>query len=97
MTFWQFLTNVFVWFEERATRLLGVASGTIATLAATDVVPKSQLPYYMAAVAVLTYWRGQTTATAYTQAKAIIANVSAAPTAQIDNATTPVPNPAKTS
>jgi hypothetical protein len=73
MTFWQFLTNVFGWFEARTTRILGLASGTLATLAATGVVPESQLKYYMAAIAVLTYWRGQSVSSTVAQAKAIVA------------------------
>jgi hypothetical protein len=76
MTFWQFLTNVFGWFEARTTRILGLASGTLATLAATGVVPESQLKYYMAAIAVLTYWRGQSVSSTIAQAKAIVATAT---------------------
>ena len=54
MNFWTFLTNVFAWCAARTTRILGLVSGTLATLAATGVVPESQLKYYMAAIAVLT-------------------------------------------
>lgn len=73
MTFWQFATNVFTWFEARTTRILGLASGTLAILAGSNVVPDNQLKYYMAAIAVLTFWRGQSVSNTVTQAKTIIA------------------------
>jgi hypothetical protein len=73
MTAWDFFTNVFNWFEARTTRIIGLASGTLATLAATGVVPDNQLKYYMAAIAVLTYWRGQSISNTVDQAKSIVA------------------------
>jgi hypothetical protein len=73
VTFWQFATNVFTWFEARTTRILGLASGTLAILAGNDVVPESQLKYYMVAIAILTYWRGQSVSNTVTEAKTIIA------------------------
>lgn len=45
------------------TRLLGLAQGTIAILCGiAGVIPESHLKYWMAASAVLTFWRGQTNA-----------------------------------
>lgn len=46
----------------RVTKLLGLLQGTVATLTAASVIPESHLKYWMAALAVLTYWRGQFTA-----------------------------------
>jgi hypothetical protein len=47
------------------TRTLGVSAGTITTLCGTGIVPASHMKYYMAALAMLTYWRGQSTSNAY--------------------------------
>lgn len=53
MTFWQFLQN-------HGTKLLGIAQGTVALIAATSgIVPPAHLPYWLLASAILTYWRGQ--------------------------------------
>ena len=76
MNFWTFLTNVFAWCAARTTRILGLVSGTLATLAATGVVPESQLKYYMAAIAVLTYWRGQAVSSTFAEAKSIVQSSS---------------------
>jgi hypothetical protein len=76
MNFWTFLTNVFAWCAARTTRILGLVSGTLATLAATGVVPESQLKYYMAAIAVLTYWRGQAVSNTFAEAKSIVQSSS---------------------
>lgn len=44
------------------TRALGVAQGTVALLCGmAGVIPASHLKWWLAASAVLTYWRGQTT------------------------------------
>lgn len=41
------------------TKVLGLAQGTIATLAAMDgIIPANHLKYWLAASAVLTFWRG---------------------------------------
>ncbi len=46
--------------RNHGTKLLGVAQGIIAAVAAVpDVIPPGQLKYYMATLAVLTYLRGQ--------------------------------------
>ena len=72
MTFWQFLTNVFGWFESRATRIIGISTGTLVTLTGTGIIPNDDLKFYMAAIAVLTYWRGSSTAKVYANAQAIV-------------------------
>jgi hypothetical protein len=73
MTLWQFLTNVYVWFSDRATRLLSFVLGTIATLVGTGIVPEAQLKYWAAGIAVLTYWRGQAVSGTVSAAQAIVA------------------------
>lgn len=41
------------------TKLIGFLQGTIATVAGvTDLIPAGQLKYWLAASAVLTFWRG---------------------------------------
>jgi len=41
------------------TKILGLAQGTIAALAAVDgIIPASHLKYWMPALGVLTFWRG---------------------------------------
>ncbi|HZO21033.1 MAG TPA: hypothetical protein VFB37_00930 [Steroidobacteraceae bacterium] len=59
MTFWQFLTNLCHALTSHGTRVLGVAVGTITALTTSNVIPANHLKYYLAAIAVLTYWRGQ--------------------------------------
>ena len=46
-------------FSEHATKMLGFAQGTIAALCGvTGIIPEPHLKYWMAAMAVLTFWRG---------------------------------------
>lgn len=46
--------------KSHGTRILGVVQGTVAAVAAVDgIIPPQHLKYYLAAFAVLTYWRGQ--------------------------------------
>ena len=73
MTFWDFATNAFEWLSNTATRVLAVAAGTLATLTTTGVIPDKDLKYWMAAIAILTYWRGQSTGATYKQARAVLA------------------------
>jgi len=71
--FWQFLLIVFNWLGGRSTRLLGIAQGTVALLASMNgLIPENQLKYYLAASALLTFWRGQATAKTYASAQAIV-------------------------
>lgn len=76
MNFWQFLTNIGNSLWTHGTRVLGVAQGTIALLAGMDgIIPANHLKYYLAASAVLTFWRGQ--ANADTIADKVIAKTQA--------------------
>lgn len=72
MSFWQFVTNVLDWLADRATRILGLAGGTLSVLLASDVIPLKYAKYCMAAVAVLTYWRGQSVSKTVIAAKTIV-------------------------
>jgi hypothetical protein len=45
--------------RNHGTKILGFAQGTIAAIAGvTGVIPESHLKYYMALIALLTFWRG---------------------------------------
>jgi hypothetical protein len=49
---------VLAW-KNHGTKLIGFAQGTIAAFAGiTGIIPDSHLKYYLAASAVLTFWRG---------------------------------------
>ena len=67
--FWLYLQN-------NGTRLLGIAIGTITVLVGTDIIPPSHVKYYLAAISVLTYWRGQYNASATMTTKAAAAIIS---------------------
>ena len=77
MTFADLLYKGFVWIEGKFTRGLAIAGGTIAILASSDVIPAAQMKYWMAAIAVLTFWRGQSTSKTYDQAKAVLSSATA--------------------
>lgn len=65
------------------TRMIGVALGTLTTLVGTGIIPDAQAKYYMAAIAVLTFWRGTFTSNAYDRG-VVVGNANAtvpAPTA----------------
>jgi hypothetical protein len=72
MSFWQFLTNLFSWFEMRTTRIIAVSLGTVTTLVGTGIIPESHLKYYAAAISILTYWRAQSVSNTVANAKAIV-------------------------
>jgi hypothetical protein len=74
MSFWQVVVLVFNWISDRFTRILGVVGGTITVLLSAGVIPTNQVKWYMAAIAVLPYWRGQSTANTVATAKAIVAS-----------------------
>lgn len=73
MTFADLLYKGFVWLELRFTRALALLAGTLAVLTGTGIIPDAQLKYYTAAIAILTFWRGQATNKTYVQAKAVLA------------------------
>jgi hypothetical protein len=78
MTFWQFITNIWVWIEAHATRAIGTVLGTITVLVGTGIVPDKDLKYATAVIAVLTYWRGQSITNTVSAAKAIVGANTAA-------------------
>jgi len=48
-----------LFFQKHGTKVLGFAQGTIAAVAGvTGVIPDQHLKYYLAASALLTFWRG---------------------------------------
>jgi hypothetical protein len=54
-----FFDTLVTFFENNTTKVLGVAQGTVATLSGiAGLIPESQLKYWLAASAVLTFWRG---------------------------------------
>lgn len=60
--------SVLKWFwtqwQLRGTRILGLAQGTVAALCGVSgVIPDNHLKYWLAASAVMTFWRGQTNST----------------------------------
>lgn len=53
------LTAIWSFASAHFTKGLGLAQGTIAALAAVDgIIPAPHLKYWMAALGVLTFWRG---------------------------------------
>lgn len=45
--------------KNHGTKVIAFAQGTIAAVAGvTGIIPDAHLKYYMAAIAVLTFWRG---------------------------------------
>lgn len=57
--------GLFELIHQYGTRALGVAAGTVTTLCGTGIIPEGQMKYWMAGLAVLTYWRGQSSSNAY--------------------------------
>ena len=59
MTFWQFIANIWTFLSANGTKVLGIAQGTVALLAGMNgVIPAEDVKYWLAASAVLTFWRG---------------------------------------
>lgn len=53
------MTALLSFWNNHGTKILGFTSGTISAVAGvTGIIPESHLKYYMAAIAVLTFWRG---------------------------------------
>jgi hypothetical protein len=87
VTFWDFVYKVWPAIESRITRILALVAGSVAIIAAAGVIPLKQLPYWMLALALLNYWRGQSTATTYKNAQALLASVTP-PAQSLDAAAT---------
>lgn len=53
--------NPLLWWSGHGTKILGFLSGTISAIAGIGgLIPDAHLKYYMAAIAVMTFWRGFT-------------------------------------
>jgi len=53
------IAKALAFFQQHGTKVLGFAQGTIAAVAGvTGVIPDQHLKYYLAASALLTFWRG---------------------------------------
>lgn len=51
--------SIITYLQTNGTKVIGVAQGTIATLSGVaGIIPEGQLKYWLAASAVLTFWRG---------------------------------------
>jgi hypothetical protein len=72
VTFWQFITNVYNWFESHTSRLIAVTLGTVTTLVGTGVIPEYQLKYWAAGISILSYWRAQAISNTVAEAKQIV-------------------------
>jgi hypothetical protein len=59
------MQSVLALIGSHGTRLIAGLQGTLVALLGAGVIPDSYAKYMMAAVAVLTYWRGQVTSNAY--------------------------------
>lgn len=71
---WQFLLICFEWIGDRATRILGIAQGTLAIVAAQDgLLTQKQVAAVLLITAILTFWRGQSVSSTVASAKAIVA------------------------
>ena len=50
-------------FQSHGTRILGIVQGSVALLCGmTGLIPDSHMKYWLAASALLTFWRGQVNA-----------------------------------
>jgi hypothetical protein len=57
------LTSIYAYWLSHGTRILGFAQGTIAAVCGvTGIIPDTHLKYWLAASAVLTFWRGHVNA-----------------------------------
>lgn len=53
------MTALVEFWKAHGTKLIGFTQGTIAAIAGvTGIIPDAHMKYYMAAIAVLTFWRG---------------------------------------
>lgn len=72
MSKWQIACLIWDWLEAHTTRIIGTALGTVTVLVGTGIIPNNQLKFYTAAIAILTYWRGQSITNTVATAKAIV-------------------------
>jgi hypothetical protein len=56
--------------SSHGTRILAGLQGTIVVLLGTDIIPPNWAKYFIAATAVLTYWRGQSVSNSFNSAVA---------------------------
>lgn len=55
------MNTILEFLKSHGTKMLGLAQGTIAAIAAVDgIIPATQLKYWMATLGILTFWRGYT-------------------------------------
>lgn len=68
------MSALLLYLQNNGTKVLGIAVGTLTILTSSDVVPAAHLKYYLIAISILTYWRGQanSNATVTTQAAQVI-------------------------
>ena len=53
------MNAIIAFWVNHGTKIIGFAQGTIAAVAGvTGLIPDAHMKYYMAAIAVLTFWRG---------------------------------------
>jgi hypothetical protein len=53
------VSAILAFWRNHGTKVIAFATGTIAAVAGvTGIIPEAHLKYYMAAIAVLTFWRG---------------------------------------
>lgn len=78
--FWLYIQN-------NGTKILGVIVGTLTVLVGADIIPPEHVKYYMAAIAVATYWRGQSNSNAIVTTQA--ATTIIAQHASLTNTITP--------
>ena len=91
MTFWDAMKGIWTWVEGHITRILALSLGTVTALLTTGVIPAADVKWYMAAITVLTYWRGEATNNTYQVAKAVVAT-----TKQVTAESPPPPSPSAT-
>ena len=71
---WQFLLIVFNWFGTKTSRILAVAQGTLAIVAAQDgLLTQKQVSAILLGIAILTFWRAQSVSGTVSAAQAIVA------------------------
>ena len=91
------MTALLALIASHGTRILGLAQGTVALLCGmSGIIPDAHMKYWLAASAVLTFWRGQSTSNSYNRgvADGISGPPPFVPQAKNASADTPFLNPA---